>query len=71
VTAAKDTCKYVRMDFERRRPALYGQKQLNVNVHELTVNAGLVGDLGEMLNSVKPKALQAPKDVDDAEEVGR
>jgi hypothetical protein len=43
---------------------------LNVNVHELTVNAGLVGDLGEMLNSVKRPALQAPKDVDDAEEVG-
>lgn len=71
VQRAREIARFARMDFERRRPALYGQKQLNVNVHELTVNAGLVGDLGEMLSKVSRKALPAPKDVDDAEEVDR
>jgi hypothetical protein len=46
IQRAREIVKFARMDFERRRPALYGVKQLNVNVHELNVNAGLVGDLG-------------------------
>lgn len=61
VTKAREFMKFARMDFERRRPALYGAKQFNVTVGEVSVNAGLIGDLGEMLNRVAQRTLPAPQ----------
>lgn len=52
ISRAREICRYARMDFERRRPALYGSKQFNVTVGEVTVREGTVGRAGELLKLV-------------------
>lgn len=52
VSAAREVCRFARMDLERRRPALYGAKQTNVNVTAVRVDAGLLTDMNELLRMV-------------------
>lgn len=62
ISKAREIARYARMDFERRRPGLYGQKQLNVTVSEVTVRQGTVGRAGELLKLVA-KAVPAPAEI--------
>lgn len=56
IARAREMARFARMDFERRRPGLYGQKQLNVTVSEVTVRQGTVGRAGELLKLVAKAA---------------
>jgi len=44
--------KFARFDYERRRPALYGPKQLNVNVSAVSVDEKKVGRAADLLRLV-------------------
>jgi hypothetical protein len=71
ISRAREMCRFARMDFERRRPALYGAKQFNVNVGEVTVNAGLVGRAGELLRLIaSPEAALTLDEPEEAESTG-
>jgi hypothetical protein len=59
VAAAREVCRFARMDFERRRPSLYGAKQTNVNVTAVVADAGLVGRAAELLERLSPRTIEA------------
>ncbi len=59
--------KFARMDFERRRPALYGQKQQTVVTHEVTIDAALQDRMAEILERREKVVLEAPKAGTDGE----
>ena len=63
--------KFARMDFERRRPALYGQKQQTTVTHEVTIDAGLIGTASELLGRLSREKVVAeiPAEVGRAEDV--
>lgn len=44
--------RFARVDFERRRPELYGAKPVQVNVAAVSVDSALVGTMGELLATV-------------------
>lgn len=70
VSAAREACRFYRMDFERRRPSLYGVKQTNVNVTAVVADADLVGTAARLLERLsEPKAL--PEKVVEGEVVER
>ena len=52
VARAREQARFFRMDLERRRPALYGQRQ------QITHEVG--ADLGEMLRNANRRVLQKP-----------
>ena len=58
VAKAREMCRYARMDFERRRPGLYGAKQFHVSVAEVTVRDGTVGRAAELLRLVARKPAE-------------
>jgi hypothetical protein len=59
VSAARESCKFFRTDFERRRPHLYGQKQTNVNVTAVVADAGLAQSASELLALARERKLPA------------
>lgn len=54
ITKWREVGRFARMDFERRRPALYGSKPVNLNVVNLVPDAGLIGRASELLQLVAP-----------------
>lgn len=49
VSKWREVARFARMDFERRRPALYGSKPVNVNVLNIVPDAGLIGRASDLL----------------------
>ena len=49
IARARETAKFARMDLERRRPALYGQRG-----QEITIN---IGDLGARLDNARERVV--------------
>lgn len=52
VSAARETCRFFRMDLERRRPGLYGAKPVQVQIAAVTADAGLLGAAGDLLKLI-------------------
>ena len=50
--------KFARMDFERKRPALYGAKPVTVNFQAAVVDAGLAESMQKLLDRVAPVAVE-------------
>ena len=49
--------KFARMDFERRRPALYGAKPVQLNVNATVVDKDLADSMQKLLDRVVPQAV--------------
>ena len=47
--------KFARMDFERKRPALYGQKPIQVNLNPLVMDRQLAASMQTLLDKVVPQ----------------
>ncbi len=56
--------KFARMDFERRRPALYGQKQQTTVTHEVTIDSALQERMEAILKRREPKLIGGKSDAD-------
>lgn len=50
--------KFARMDFERKRPALYGPKPVTLNVAATVVDSQLAESMQALLDRVVPAALE-------------
>jgi hypothetical protein len=63
----RDVARFARMDFERRRPALYGSKPVTMNVLQVVPDAGLIGRASELLQlAAAEKVVEAlPMPADD------
>jgi hypothetical protein len=57
--------KFARMDYERRRPNLYGQKQETRVVHEVEIGGELQARMDAILKTREPKLIE-----DDSADVG-
>lgn len=55
VSKHREMAKFARMDFERRRPALYGVRQTNVNVKAVTIDSRLLETADELLALVSSR----------------
>ena len=55
---AREMQRFCRMDFERRRPEIYGAKPLEVNL-SMPVDAALAGRAGELLAMISARVIEA------------
>lgn len=53
--------KFARMDYERRRPALYGSKQMTVNVTAVDISAELAKSMQALLDRPAEKLIGSGK----------